>query len=73
MAEHDPQLAPVEMELMALGAALVGARLEINGREAARIVADAMDHIDGLRKQLHEVRKRDADRIAAKARARRPR
>jgi F0F1-type ATP synthase membrane subunit b/b' len=69
----EPTLAPVEMQLMALGAALVGARIEINGREAARIVADAMDHIDQLRKQLHELRKRETDRKVAKAKARRPR
>ena len=64
----EPTLAPVEMQLMALGAALVG-----TNEEAARIVADAMDHIDQLRKQLHELRKRETDRKVAKAKARRPR
>ena len=48
----EPTLAPVEMELMALGAALVGCSSEINGEKAARVVARAMDHIDELRKQL---------------------
>ena len=48
----EPTLAPVEMELMTLGAALVGCRVEINGEKAARVVSRAMDHIDQLRKQL---------------------
>jgi hypothetical protein len=48
----EPTLAPVEMELMALGAALVGCRRELNGEHAARVVARAMDHIAQLRKQL---------------------
>ena len=64
----DEQLAPVEMELMALGAMLVG-----TNEKAAHIVADAMDHIAQLKRQLYELRKQQADRIAAKARARRPR
>jgi pyridoxal biosynthesis lyase PdxS len=61
------------MELMTLGAALVGCRVEINGEEAARVVSRAMDHIDQLKRQIHELRKQQADRVAAKARARRPR
>jgi hypothetical protein len=66
-------MEPVEMRLMTLGAALVGCHVEINGQESAHIVADAMDHIAQLKRQLYELRKQQADRIAAKARARRPR
>jgi|694.fasta_scaffold72301_8 hypothetical protein len=43
---------PVEMRLMALGAALVNARIEIDGEEAAHIIADAMDYIDDMHKRL---------------------
>jgi hypothetical protein len=64
----DEQLEPVEMRLMTLGAMLVG-----TNEKAAHIVADAMSYIDELKRQLHELRKQQADRTAAKARARRPR
>ena len=51
----DERLEPVEMRLMTLGAALVGCHVEINGRESANIVADAMDHIAKLKRQIVEL------------------
>jgi hypothetical protein len=48
----DEKLTPVEMQLMTLGAALVGCRVEIDGEEAAHIIADAMDYIDDMHKRL---------------------
>jgi len=51
----DEQLTPVEMELMALGVALLGCRLEINGDKAARTVASAMEHISKLKRQIVEL------------------
>jgi hypothetical protein len=69
----EQRMTPVEQRLMMLGAALVNARLEINGEEAAHIVADAMERIDLLQKELFFFRKQNAARAINKARARRPR
>jgi hypothetical protein len=52
----DERMEPVEMRLMTLGAALVGCRVEINGEESAHIVADAMEHIAKLKRQIVELR-----------------
>jgi hypothetical protein len=69
----EQRLTPVEMRLMTLGAALVGCRIEINGEEAARTIADAMERIDLLQKELFFFRTQNAARSVNKAKSRRPR
>jgi hypothetical protein len=69
----DEKLTPWEMQLMTLGAALVGCRVEIKGEEAARVVADALERIDLLKKELFFLRTQNAARSVNKARARKPR
>lgn len=67
MDEHK-QPGTIEMRLMALGAALVGKH-----EQAAHIIADALEHIDSLHREIAAYRRLESGRRDAKARARRPR